>query len=397
MKIIVFIFSSLTVFQWGLAQTNVFGTLTHQSLQRSYILHLPPGYEATEVLPLVVFLHGGGGSSLSAQGFTLFNQASNTNGFAVAYPQGFTEIAPNSYVWADGRGTAADKAGIDDVGFVNRLVDTLLANYQIDPDRIYLCGFSNGSFLTQRIAFEGNARFAAMGTLGGTLAVDLFDTGDPGRAIPMIYIFGMDDPLVPFEGGLVAESESGPVVGIEAAVDYWRTNNQCQTALLPVELPDLNTTDSSTVTVFEYSDCACNNARVIYYEIAGAGHTWPGVELPDYELIAGQTNEDIFASQVLWDFFQQFSLCSDPVTVREAEEDALVQIFPNPVGQTLFVEAVSPVETIALYDGQGRLLRTLYPLTLTFQLTMAGLPQGIYFIKMRLMDGRTVSELVVKQ
>ncbi|MEM9324647.1 MAG: PHB depolymerase family esterase [Bacteroidota bacterium] len=284
------------------------GTLDHQNRVREYVLHIPETYQGSSEVPLVIFLHGGGGNAQSAQGFTNFNLASEENGFLVAYPQGFHEAAPNSFVWADGRGLPPDDLGIDDVGFINALVDELVLQYAIDERKVYLCGFSNGSFLTQRIAFEDNARFAAMGTLGGTMNEEFLTGGGPGRPIPMIYVFGTDDGLVPYDGGFVSDNEElESVIGVEAAVDYWVQNNECATALTAVDLPDLNTNDNSIITVFEYTDCACSNAQVMFYRVEGAGHTWPGVVVPNANL--GNTNLDVQASRELWAFFDRFELC----------------------------------------------------------------------------------------
>jgi len=284
------------------------GTLTFQNQERVFTLHIPSSYNGSTATPLVLFLHGGGGNSQSAQNFTNFNTISDQEGFLVAYPQGGFTAGPNSFVWADGRGLGADTQGIDDVGFINALVDQLIQDYNVNPAKVYLCGFSNGSFLTQKIAFENNTRFAAMGTLGGTMHQGFFDTGNPGRAIPMMYVFGTADPLVPYNGGFVSNNpDFERVVGVEQAVDFWVANNQSQTVVPPVEVANFNNADSSTVTVFEYTNGLCNNAAVKFYRINGGGHTWPGVAIQSQDL--GRTNLDIQASRELWQFFNLFELC----------------------------------------------------------------------------------------
>lgn len=284
------------------------GTINHQNNSRKYVLHIPSSYDGTAETPLVIFLHGGGGNIQSAQGFTNFNQVSKNNGFLVVYPQGSYESTPNGFVWADGRGLYPDQQGVDDVGFVDKLVTTLKSTYKINAKKVYLCGFSNGSFMTQRIAFEKNGQFAAMGTLGGTMNQEFFKSGNPNRAIPMMYVFGTLDPFVPYNGGIVSgNTGTTPVVGVEQAVNYWVTKNKCQTTLPPVNLPNLNTTDNSTVTVYEYVNGTCN-AKVKFYKIIGGGHTWAGVKIPN-QTILGETNLDIQASDELWNFFKQFELC----------------------------------------------------------------------------------------
>ncbi len=283
------------------------GTISYQNNTRKYILHIPSSYDGQSAFPLVVFLHGGGGNAQSAVNFTNFNQVSKSENFLMVYPQAFFEASPNSFVWADGRGLAPDILGIDDVGFIDRLVTALKEEYNINSKQVYLCGFSNGSFLTQRIAFEKNTQFAAIGTIGSTMAQSLYENGNPQRAIPQIFIFGTDDPFVPYEGGIVVGSNSLPIVGIEEAVDYWVAYNKCQNTLPPINLPDSNNSDNSTVSVFEYNNGTCSTS-VKFYKINGGGHTWPGVKLPNLASF-GETNLDIFASQELWNFFERFELC----------------------------------------------------------------------------------------
>lgn len=280
-------------------------TFEYQGNQRVYSLHIPDSFDGTQAAPLVVFLHGGNGNAQSAQNFTNFNEISEENGFLMLYPQAWFESQSNSFVWADGRGLAPDNLGIDDVGFVNSLINQLETEYNINDNKIYLCGFSNGSFLTQEIAFQDNSQFAAIGTIGGTMNQDLYNNGNPNRAIPMIYIFGTDDPLVPYDGGFVSENTNfDPVVGVETAVDFWVNNNNCQTTLPTVEVPNINDNDSSTVSIFEFTD-GNQNSKIKFYRVNGGGHTWPGVPLPNQNL--GNVNMDMEASKEIWEFFNQFT------------------------------------------------------------------------------------------
>ncbi|NBC09200.1 MAG: hypothetical protein GVY26_18565, partial [Bacteroidetes bacterium] len=148
-------------------------TITYQGLARQYVVHEPAAYDDQAPLPVVLVLHGGGGSAQVTQNFTMMNPVADANGFLAVYPQGYTENS-SGFVWADGRGTAADAEGIDDVGFVGRLIDSLQLQYKIDTTRVYACGFSNGGFMTQRLACELDGRFAAMAGLGCSMDVSLF-------------------------------------------------------------------------------------------------------------------------------------------------------------------------------------------------------------------------------
>ncbi len=283
-------------------------TLQHQGNDRKYTVHLPNSYVQNTSLPVVLVLHGGGGTMAATQTFTQMNKFSDKNDFAVVYPEGFAK-QQNGFSWADGRNTIADQQGIDDVGFIEKLVDLLLDEYRFDVERIYICGFSNGGFMTQRLACELNDRFAAMGSLGRSMDVDLITTCKPGRAIPMLLLTGSEDPFVPIEGGeMIGFGNVKDIVAMDDLVNFWVKQNGCDTEANVEELPNTVSNDRSSVTLIRYNGCACGS-DVRYYRINGGGHTWPGISLPPYEVIAGPTNLDIHASQELWTFFEDKRRC----------------------------------------------------------------------------------------
>lgn len=322
-------------------QTIVIDSLEHQGFQRKYTIHQPLGYTNTTLTPIVLMLHGGGGTMQSAQPFTELNNVSNDNGFLAVYPQGYTPVQ-NGFSWADGRGTAADNAGIDDVGFIDKLLDVLENDYSADTERIYICGFSNGGFMTQRLACQANERFAAMASLGSIMDTILISNCNPNRPIPMLLLLGTADPFVPYNGGqMIGSGNVTPIVAMDTLVNFWKTNNGCSTASPPVNLPDINTNDNSTVTVFDYTDCDCDNSMVKFYRINGGGHTWPGVPNPIYEIIAGPTNQDIHASEELWDFFSQYELCNLTTGVGDLETSNGINIYPNPTSNRIIIKTKS--------------------------------------------------------
>ncbi len=283
-------------------------TLQHQGKERQFMVHLPDSYEDEISVPVVLVLHGGGGTMQDMQNFTQMDNYSDENGFIAVYPQGIASQL-NGFSWADGRNTIADQEGIDDVGFIDRLLDYLLSEYKVDQERVYVCGFSNGGFMTQRLACDLNDRFAAMGSLGSIMDVDLVNTCNPGRAIPMLLLTGTEDPFVPIEGGeMIGSGNVKDIISMDELVAFWVGQNSCNPTVNMQELPDIVSVDQSTVTLFRYSSCDCA-ADVWYYRINGGGHTWPGVSLPLYEIIAGPTNRDIHASEELWKFFEDKRLC----------------------------------------------------------------------------------------
>jgi polyhydroxybutyrate depolymerase len=323
-------------------------------------------------------LHGGGGTMSNAQSFTNLNSVSNTMGFLAVYPQGYGIITSGGYSWADGRGTSADIAGIDDLGFIDKLLDKLTLNYNIDTNKIYICGFSNGGFMTQRFACEQNHRFAAMASIGSSMDTNLIKKCNPKRPIPMLFMLGNADPFVPYQGGqMIGSGPVLPIVGIDTLVNFWKTNNSCYTTSRPISIADIDSTDSSTVTLFSFSNCSCNS-DISFYRINGGGHTWPGVEIPSYEIIAGQTNEDIQASVELWNFFNAHKICYNTVGIEEEVIHPTIKIYPNPARTALYL-SVSPKDKteISVINIFGQLLINTQNQN---RLDISNFTDGIYFI-----------------
>ncbi len=364
------------------AQQNVRDSLEHQTFQRKYIVHLPTNYSDVNPLPVVIVLHGGSGNYISVQGFTEMNFYSNKYRFLAVYPQGYG-IAPPGYTWADGRGTTADQANIDDVGFISNLIDTLYNEYNLDNNRIYICGFSNGGFMTQRLACEIPEKFAAIGALGCSLDSLLFESCNPQRVVPMVYFSGTADPEVPYAGGPMTNPKVTPVVPVDTAVQFWVRNNKCQTSEPIVYITDEVPSDNSTAELFKFTDCDCN-ANVYFYKLINHGHTWAGIPVPQLPQL-GNTNEDIHASDLLWQFFSAHTLCLDfPDNILHLKDIAL-RVYPNPAKDIIHIESDQEIKTISLFDFTGKKIIEKINRILDIQ-TM---DSGIYLLRVEFKQNKT--------
>ncbi len=284
-------------------------TITHEGNTREYALYIPTSYTGEQEVPLVVYLHGAPENKETAQTTTDFTEVSEAEGFIMVYAEA-TSGSNDAFIWADGRGGGADSA-FDDVSFINFLVDALTTEFEINANKRYLCGFSNGGFLSQHIANQSNTRFAAIATVSASLHQP-YETTNPSRAIPMLYMYGTNDPVALYTTGSYtnpafnAGGWTMPVIGIEAAVDYWVGINGCNATPTETNLSDTDSGDNSTVTVFEYTG-GTNDAEVKFYRINGGGHTWPGVSARPSAFF-GATNNDMKAGQEIWNFFERFEL-----------------------------------------------------------------------------------------
>ena len=359
------------------AQTNITGSILYQGYDRLFITHIPPGYTGSAPVPLVLVLHGGGGTANGMISFTEFDIVSDSEGFLVVFPQGAVPASTGGYTWADGRGTPADSAGIDDVGFISALIDHLNSIYEIDNSKVYACGMSNGGFMSQRLACELDNKIAAVASVGSTMDSSQVSLCQPELPVSVMLINGVDDPFVPFYGGPVNGSQ-GYAISSYDLFNFWIQQNNCTMQTDSIQLPDIVTSDSSTITKYYNTNCDCNT-QVVLYQVNGGGHTWPGV--PDflYELIAGETNEDIHASVEIWQFFNNFINCE--TSINDLQNTIPYRIFPNPTSGLINIESLSEFNgELKLIDITGKTIIEDIPLQPNTSIDLSGMEKGIYLL-----------------
>ena len=128
---------------------------------RSYHVHVPPSYDGSKPFPVVLAFHGGGANAESMVRFSGLNEKADEAGFLVVYPAG-TGRLERMLTWNTGNCCGyAMRNGVDDVGFVNALLDDLAGRARVDPERIYATGMSNGAMMVYRLASELSERIAA--------------------------------------------------------------------------------------------------------------------------------------------------------------------------------------------------------------------------------------------
>lgn len=302
---LVLVLLSFTLFKSIEAQTSRTISTNFQSI-RSFIIHIPSGYDPSKPIPMVLVFHGGGnpaiGNALDMANRTGFHLIGETDTFITIYPQ---SKFPGE--WADSRGNTADINLIKDVDFTFHIIDTVKTLYTIDSTRIYAAGLSTGGFLCQRIALTPNHKIAAFASVAASLTTSLMPTPyfHPEKKTPILYMNGTADNRQPYYGGKhLQPSGIGDFINTESAVTSWKLINNCPQSPTVFHYPDINTSDKSTVTKFTYYPCQ-NCTEVILYRINNGGHTWPGGNNPS---ALGTVNLDINPSKEIWSFFKRHKL-----------------------------------------------------------------------------------------
>jgi polyhydroxybutyrate depolymerase len=278
------------------------GSLVIGGLTRTYLLHVPDNYSRLNPAPLLLALHGRLGDGKGMAMLTHLSQVADQHGFIVVCPDGFQRG------WADGRGaTTADKAGVDDVAFLSTLIATLSAAYAIDAQRIYVTGISNDGYMAQRLGCDLSAKIAAIAVDAATFPVDLADHCAPSHLLPVLLFNGTADPLVLYQGGVVA-GDRGEAFSAQQTAARWAALATCAPTPTSASVPTM-VNDGTSVSYVTYTDCA-RNAQVQCYTIDRGGHTWPGALQYVPASVVGETMRNLDASQILWMFVSRFKLAT---------------------------------------------------------------------------------------
>lgn len=365
------------------AQTTVIGSIQSGGLTRDYRLYVPAAYTGSSPVPLVLNLHGYSSNALEQEFYSNFHPIADTANFLIVHPDGTLDNQGNRFWNAFGTG-----ALVDDVGFLSDLIDTLKATYNIDPNRIYCTGMSNGGFMSYSLACELGDRIAAIASVTGSMVTPILNACNPQRPVPVMEIHGTADNTVPYNG-----SPAQGFVSIPTLVAAWVAKNHCSPTPVITPVPDINTTDGCTAEHYLYSG-GDNGSTVEHYKIIGGGHTWPGSFF-----IIGITNQDFSASQEIWRFFSQYRLdvLTDVATPHASV--ATWSVFPNPVQDVLSLQSNigSQAWQIRVFDALGRLKYSTYAKTDQLRINTERWETGPYVIVFTGPDGEIDRLRIIKQ
>jgi len=272
--------------------------LTVGGVKRSYLVHVPSGYDGRSALPVVLNFHGGFGDATAQVELTGMDATADKDGFMVVYPDGSGRL-PRHLTFNGGVccGYARDQK-IDDVRFTSALLDDLESAYHVDANRIYVTGHSNGAIMAHRLACALSDRIAAIAPVSGPLGID---TCTPDRPVPVLHFHGTADLCAPYNGGKAKAPGAGDFPSIPSTIDGWVKRDGC-----PSEGHE--TYKKGNVTCTTHSPCT-GGAEVTLCLVEGGGHAWPGgTSYPSKGFCGGMQTQDISANDAMWEFFQRHPL-----------------------------------------------------------------------------------------
>jgi polyhydroxybutyrate depolymerase len=253
-------------FSWWLRPGKT-RTLAVGGLNRTYLVHVPQGHDQKTPLPVVLALHGATMNGPMMAWFSGLNRKADEAGFITIYPNGTD--AHSSFFWNGGNccGLAAQNK-VDDVAFIDALLDDLMRAYPVDAQRVYATGMSNGAIMAYRLASELSDRIAAVAPVAGSVGTEI---SQPKRPVSVLHFHGTKDEYIPFKGGRGEKSITGTDFrSVEDSIRAWVKPNGC------AENPKIDqlskSGDETTVTRKTYSS-GKDGAEVVLVVIEGGGHT----------------------------------------------------------------------------------------------------------------------------
>jgi polyhydroxybutyrate depolymerase len=345
------------------AQQIINASITHDGIQRNYILYIPELYDGTTTVPLVLNFHGFGSNANQQMFYGDFRDIADTEGFLLVHPEGTTFIG--NQFW--NVGFPGISSTIDDVGFTEALIDELATLYAIDLNRVYATGMSNGGFMSFLLACQLSEKIAAVASVTGSMTLDTFSNCNAQFPTPVLQIHGTEDDVVLYNGNTLS-------IPIADVISYWVDYNNCEITPTTTTFPDLDASDGSTVEHSVYED-GDNGVTTEHMKVIGGGHTWPGSILN-----TTGTNQDIDASMEIWLFFSRYDI-NGPLSNDDFENNQ-VTIYPNPTqskinlslnySKDIYYELISPL---------GQQLMTGTITSSNEEIDISHLPSNIYFLK----------------
>ena len=354
------------------AQTLLNQTLVHDGNNREYAIYIPASYDQSQAVPLLFNFHGGGGNIVDYMSSVDMRPIADTANFILVYPQAVPDPGNGGATsWMHKAPTT-----FDDVPFVEAMIDVIAAEYMIDDNRVYVCGYSLGGEFTYELACSLNNRIAAAGAVARTMQGETFNNCAPQHPTGVLTILGTADGISDYNG--ITFNGIQYYMSAAETHEYWATANNCDANPTMSTIANTNTSDGSTVERYSWKD-ASGCTYVEHLKVINGGHDWPGVF----------GNMDIDASQEIWSFVSRYNLsglvgCATNSIENTLGQEEVLRVFPNPFKDQLIVE--SPFEgtqNYALYSILGEHVLTGSIHSGSTLIELSKIPDGLYILKIR--------------
>ena len=255
-------------------------SIVHDGINREYVLYMPNSYDGATAVPVLFNFHGFGGSASEFMQEADMRSLAEADTFILIYPQG--SCLDGSSHWNACPAGGDNKSNADDFGFVEAIINELSSQYNVDVERIYAAGYSNGGMMAYGLANYKSDLIAAVASVSGTM---LNCTGPTSHPMPVIHLHGTSDGVVSYNG-------SNDWNSVQSTLEYWTSFNNT------ISTPTIDTDNTGGMTIEHYSYEQGDNAvSVEHYKYIGGDHVWFN------ETYQGQN-----ASELVWNFMSRYDI-----------------------------------------------------------------------------------------
>jgi len=355
----------------------IFAQLNSKSMQvgadsRDYVEYIPANYQNSESSPLIIILHGIGGTASDYANYGL-NGIADTARFIPVYLQGevngFGQTA-----WNNGTllGTNAN-----DLAFIENIIDTMAVGYNIDRSRVYVVGISMGAIMTYKVLHHLSDKVAAAVCHIGTMSNDELSNYNPNIPRPLMQVHGINDAVVPYSGtalpslGLVPET----LVKLKAT-NGWNGDST---------ITDIPNTASDDVTIEKIVyDCT---TPLEHWKMSGtgAGH-----------IFLFEPMNDTSSMEITWHFLKDFSHPNPSLSISSIIPNTqnTITIYPNPAYQTFRILNPENYNNLKVYSIHQKLILETSELNL---IDVSDIESGLYIVLATDSNGQSHSQILTKQ
>lgn len=255
-------------------------TMVHDGINREYVLYIPASYVGTSPVPLMLNFHGFGGSASKYMNEADMRSLAESDTFILVYPQG--SCLDGSAHWNACPTGGDNKSDTDDFGFVESMINEISSQYNVDMERIYAAGYSNGGMMAYGLANHKSDLIAAVASASGAM---LDCTGPTSHPMPVAHFHGTSDGVLPYNGNSYYNSA-------QSTLDYWINFNNTTTT------PTVSSENNGGMTIehFVY-DQGDSSVSVEHYKYTGGGHVWFNV-----------TFQSQSTSELVWSFVSRYDI-----------------------------------------------------------------------------------------
>jgi polyhydroxybutyrate depolymerase len=351
---------------------------------RYYLQHFPPTYNTATPSALVLALHGGLGSGPQLETQSGLSAKADQENFVVVYPEG---VVGNFGIrtWnAGGCCGYAMNNNVDDVGFIDKLLDTLINNFSIDTTRIFVTGMSNGGFMSYRLACELSHRIAAIAPVAASMIFNCL----PANPVSIIHFHSYLDDNIPFDGGIGNGLSIHYNPPLDSVFGVWANFNSCSIMADTVY-------DGADFDKVTWTGCNCNSA-IEYYITHDGGHSWPG---GNSTAIGDPVSQYLSANDLMWDFFQQHPLCMTTSINQANISKPKIEVYPNPAQNRISVSSKgNPINRIVIQNIMGEVLIAKdFPGSSTIGIDLKELESGFFLIQIILSAEKISKKMIVSK